>query len=109
MVMKRVYIYPFEMRISPIDSYESQLSIGAILVFRRQILMHFMGHFRIRVISTIFEFEKIVHKILSAACSKFHRHAHAARADPGAAAGAALQFHGGGFLRGTKPFLEMIK
>ena len=69
MVMKWVYIYPFEMRISPIDSYESQLSIGAILVFNRQILMHFMGHFRIRVISTIFEFEKIVHKILSAACS----------------------------------------
>ena len=69
MVMKRVYIYPFEMRISPIDSYESQLSIGAILVFNRQILMHFMGHFRILVISTIFDFEKIVHKILSAACS----------------------------------------
>merc|ERR1711981_1128345 len=32
--------------------------------------MHFAYHFRIRVISAFFKLEKIVYKILSAACSK---------------------------------------
>ena len=58
--MNGTYIVPFEMRISPIDSCESQLSIDTILVFRRQILMPFMMPF---------QRWKLVHKILSAVCS----------------------------------------
>lgn len=49
--MKRVFIYPFEIRFSPIDSYECQLWTDAILFFRRQVLMRFMCRFWIHVLS----------------------------------------------------------
>ena len=46
MTMKWTFANPLETRLSPIDSDESQLSIGANLVSRRQVLTHFMAYLK---------------------------------------------------------------